>query len=217
MRDRLVRGWFAVLAVVGTFGLAGSASSTWSQGRSLVNYVSYFTVESNLLVTVAAVVVTLAGRVPRRWEPVYLAGLVGISVTGVVYHAVLAGQVELRGMEVVHDLVQHTLVPVGAVLGFVLLAPRLRRRAWWFLAWPVLWLAWTLGRAQVADPRFTGPDDTFLPVPYDFLDASEIGWTAVTVNALAVTALLVGLAAVYLWLAPRLRGADVPPAVSERR
>ncbi|QMW67184.1 Pr6Pr family membrane protein [Mumia sp. ZJ1417] len=193
-----VRVWFGVLAVLGTWATVGQAVTVVTEGRSLVNFFSYFTIESNILVLVAAVVIALRGKIAGWWQPVYLAGLVGIVITGAVYHLLLAGQQTLHGVEAWYDLVLHTLVPVGSVVGFFLLRPRLERRAWWFLAWPVAWVVYTLVRGAVSDPRFVGPEgEPPLPVPYDFLDAAAVGWgqVVVTLSLIAVLAVVIAAAA----------------------
>lgn len=201
----VVRVWFAVVAALGAWATAGQAIRAASEGRSLVNYFSYFTIESNVLVVVAAVVIARRARVDGWWQPVYLAGLVGIVITGTVYHLLLAGQQTLQGIEVWYDLVLHTLVPAGSVIGFFLLRPRLGRRAWWFLAWPVAWVAWTLVRGALGDPQFVGPDgEPPLPVPYDFLDAGTAGWGAVVVTLCLIAGFAVAIAAAVLTLGRRI-------------
>lgn len=182
--------------------------------RSLVNLFSYFTIQSNLLVMVGAAGVALdPHREGRVFGAVRLAGLVGITVTGVVYSTVLAGNLDLTGADVVLDAIFHYVVPAGAIIGFVLIWPRtpLDRTSWCFLAWPVAWLTYTLVRAEVGDPRFRVTETTTAPVPYGFLDAGENGAVSVTIACLGVTAFAVVLGAVYLWLAPSPTERDSSP------
>ncbi|KAA1422733.1 F420-dependent oxidoreductase [Mumia zhuanghuii] len=190
-----VRVAFTALAVLGAWAVVGQAIQSVSEGRSLVNYFSYFTIQSNLLVLITAVAVAVRGRLEGWWQPAYVAGVVGIVITGVVFHLLLAGQQTLEGISVWYDLVLHTLVPIGAVAGFLLLRPRLDRRAWWFLVWPVAWAAYTLVRGAIADPRFPGPEgEAPMPVPYDFLDADSLGYgqVALTLTVIAVFTLVIG-------------------------
>lgn len=85
------------------------------------------------------------------------------------------------------------------MLGFFLFRPRTRfaRSDLVFLAWPVAWLAYTLVRGAVSHPRFQIEKGKYADVPYDFLDADKYGAGRVSVNALAVTVLMFGIAAVY--------------------
>lgn len=101
-----------------TSALLGQIFLTVTEDRSLVNLVSYFTIQSNILVLVAAIAIAL--RPDRRgtgWAVLRLAGLVGITVTGVVYATVLAGIADFSGIEWWYDKTFHYAVPVGAMLG----------------------------------------------------------------------------------------------------
>jgi hypothetical protein len=66
-------------------------------------------------------------------------------------------------------------------------------------------------RAQVGDPQFSVSDSATAPVPYGFLDAGENGALSVTLACLGVTALVVALGALYLWVAPPAEGRDSSP------
>lgn len=187
----VVRTWHGLLAATVAFAVIGQTVVNVANDRSLVNLLSYFTVESNILVGVTAALVALS---PQRdgwlFGAARLAGLVGITVTGIVYVTLLRGTVELSGWDRVFDLLFHYVVPAMAVLGFVLLRPRspLRREHLVFLAWPLAWLAYTLVRAEVVDPAFARADGS-APVPYDFLDRADIGWGAVLLNSSVVLAI----------------------------
>lgn len=199
------RVWFGVMAALGLWATVGQAMRVADEGRSLVNFFSYFTIESNILVLLTATVIALRGGIDGWWQPVYLAGLVGIVITGVVYHLLLAGQQVLVGIDVWYNLVHHTLVPVGSVIGFFLLRPRLERRAWWFLVWPVAWVAYTLLRAGVSTPQFVGPEgEPPIPVPYDFLDAADRGWGQVTVMLAVIAVGAIGIAAAAIAASRRI-------------
>ncbi|WP_244932105.1 Pr6Pr family membrane protein [Nocardioides sp. W7] len=153
--------------------------------------VSYFTIQSNLLVAVAAI--TLA-RYPsydgRWWRALRLAGLVGITVTGLVHFVLLRPLLDLTGWDWAADKLLHMVVPALVVVGWLAFGPRPRvtltevRRA---LIWPLLWLAWTL-----AVGALTGW------YPYPFLDVDAEGWPRVLAAAAMVTVLFLALfAAAY--------------------
>jgi len=200
------RIWHAVLAAVAAFALVGSTVLVVRNDGSLLNTYSYFTVQANAVVMVGAGLVA--------WRPdlggtafgiLRMAGLVSITITGIVFSTVLAGTIELAGLEQWNDRIFHYLVPAMAVIGFVAFTPRTRldRSAWWFIAWPVAWLAYTLVRGSVASPGFRGENGTTMDVPYDFLDADRHGTVSVAVAALVVTALALGIAWGYRWLSQR--------------
>ena len=200
----LVRSWHGVTALVIAAALVAQTVLTLDESRSVVNLFSYFTIQSNILVLVSCVLIALD---PTRDGPVFqavrIAGLVGITVTGVVYQLLLVGSIEMEGLEVWLDFAFHRFAPVAAVLGFVLLQPRTQfdRRAWWFMVWAFGWLAYTLIRAEVADPVFTISDTDTAPVPYGFLDASDVGWPAVIAISAGITVAAMAVAALYFWIA----------------
>jgi hypothetical protein len=163
-------------------------------------FFAYFTIQSNLLVALTS---TVLARDPREdrpgWRAARLAGLVGITVTGLVHFLLLRPLLDLEGASWLADKLLHVAVPVLALAAWAWVGPRPRvglRETAYALAWPVAWLAWTLAVGQL---------DGW--VPYPFLDPAEDGWAAVAVACTAITALFVVLAALVHWLDRRL-----PPA-----
>jgi hypothetical protein len=203
MSTTITRGWHAALAVLVAVAVIWQVALTLDADRSLVNLFSYFTIESNLLVMVGATGVAID---PRRSGPVFgavrLAGLVGITVTGIVYSTILAGSLDLTGADVVLDAIFHYIVPAAAVIGFVLIQPRtpLDRSAWWFLVWPLAWLAYTLVRAVAVSPTYPLSDTETGRVPYGFLDFDANGALSVAIACVLVTLLASLLASFYLRL-----------------
>ncbi|SCL32474.1 hypothetical protein GA0070616_4474 [Micromonospora nigra] len=145
----------------------------------------YFTIQSNVAVALFA---THAGW--RAWQgrPEPTSALKGavtlyITITGVVYHLVLANPASPFAMaqpdrafgEALGNQFLHTIVPLLAVADWVLFDRRGRLRpryaAWW-LAFPLGYLGFALVRGLVVD-RY----------PYPFIDAGELGYDGVAVSA----------------------------------
>jgi len=203
-----VRLWHAAIAVIIAGALVVQVVLTVDADRSIVNLFSYFTIQSNILVMISA---ALVAADPLRdgavFQALRLGGLVGITVTGVVYQWLLAGNVDVDGVELVLDNVFHRFAPIAAILGFVLLRPRspLGSGSWWFLAWSFGWLGYTLIRAEVFEPTFQITTTDTAPVPYGFLDIDTEGVAMVAVTSAAITAVAVMLGAIYRWVASRPR------------
>ena len=209
---KIARGWFAVTALAGLIGLVtqviSTAGDTTGQFRTaggrIANLFCFFTIDSNLLVTVMAALLALGlVRGTELFCVLWLDALVGIIVTGVVYQVALAGLYDLHGLALFSDTMLHKVTPMLFVLGWLLVAPRgtlTWRTVWWSMAYPLTWLAFTLPRGAI-----TGY------YPYPFLDAHEQGYGAITVNCLAIAAFFIGLAisamALDRTLARRLRPA----------
>ena len=185
----------ALNALVAAVGLAikfGEAATTADPqfpsvfGR-VANELCYFTIESNLIVV--AVCVALAWR-PQRWSWVAgaprLTGLVCITVTGVVYYAVLASDQHYVGIAKVGDVLAHFVSPL-LYIGTWLLGPRglfARRHVALSLVFPILWVALTLGRGSIIHIY-----------PYGFVDVAANGYVAVLITIVVMLAAAGAMAA----------------------
>jgi len=202
----MIRPWHAALALIAAAALIGQTLLMIQNDASLVNLFSYFTIQSNLLMLIASVVLVInPDRRGTAFGILRLAGLVGITVTGIVYTTILAGTASFEGPAWWYDKMMHYVVPVMSVIGFLAFRPRTRfeKSAWWFIVWPVAWLAYTLIRAEVVAPVFPLTKDTNAPVPYGFLDAGEHGAGFVAIAGLVVTALMLGIAWAYVKFSQR--------------
>ena len=164
-------------------------------GERLLHFGSYFTVLSNVLVLVTTL---RAARDPRAdgslWRVLRLDAVVAITVTGLVHWFLLRPLVTLSGWDYLVDKLLHVVVPLLAVLGWLLFGPRprvTRRDLLYGLIVPFSWLGYTL-----VVGRLTGW------YPYPFLDVPEQGAAAVTVACVGVTLLLFALSGL-VWLADR--------------
>lgn len=194
------RRWHLLTAVVATAALVLQLALVVRGGQvldevtppalplRLARFVAYFTVQSNLLVAVAAWALVLDPRRRERWfRAVRLAAVVGITVTGVVHFFLLRPLLDLDGADWAADKLLHMVVPVLAVVGWAVLGPRGlvdRSAVTAALAWPVAWLAVTL---------VVGATTGWYPYP--FLDPREDGALAVVVACVGVTLLFVALLA----------------------
>jgi hypothetical protein len=199
-RGRFSRAWFVVLAVVVTASLIGQVvllirsgsdvnAAASEQGVGLgVRFgrlVSYFTIESNLLVLAAAVSLILRpGRDGRGWRVLHLDALLGIVITGLVFGIVLAGQVHHTGFAVWVNAGLHYFAPWWALAGWLLFGPR-PRIGWsaiaWAFVWPIAWIGYIFLHGAV-----TGW------YPYPFMNAHTHGYAVAVRN----TAIVVVLGAV---------------------
>lgn len=164
--------------------------------------VSYFTIQSNLLVAVTAVQLA---RDPARggalWRVVRVAAVVGITVTGLVHFLLLRPLLDLEGANWAADKMLHMVVPVLAIAAWLVAGPRPRapwRTALTALVWPVAWLAWTLA---------VGAGTSWYPYP--FLNVGTEGAPAVAATCAAVTVLFVALACALSALDRRMPSAPV--------
>ncbi len=190
--------WQLVLIVDGRAVLNETAVKPLS--TRLVEFVSYFTVLSNILVTYVSAVLT---RDPEHdgavWRVVQMATLVGIAVTAVVHWFFLRPILHLTGSSYVVDKLLHVVVPLLFIVVWVLAGPRrqaTRRAILPMLLWPALWGVYTIVRGFAADFW-----------PYPFMNIDKLGWGHVLANLAGVAVLfgILGLVFVALdgWLSRR--------------
>jgi hypothetical protein len=154
-----------------------------------VRYFSFFTILSNLLVAVVATSVVTGGNwAPLRfWRQPRVRGLAAlcIAVTCLIYTTILAGHWHPQGPQLIADRVVHYLVPFLYLFWWVALLPHgalVWRDALRWLLFPLVFLLWTLLRGAVVHEY-----------PYPFVDAGQLGYAVVALNALMVGAVFVVL------------------------
>ncbi|WAZ23120.1 Pr6Pr family membrane protein [Streptomyces cinnabarinus] len=154
---------------------------------------SYFTVQSNILLALVMLFAARRAWSARRPLPSALTGaaLLYVAITGLVYHLLLANAaspfsmtgeaVPPTGWHAVANHVLHTVTPIAAALDWLLLtapgALHLRQAAGWLL-YPLAYLAFCLTRAELLAP---GGPARYL---YPFLDVDAHGYKSVLANAL---------------------------------
>ncbi|MDF3302515.1 Pr6Pr family membrane protein [Streptomyces tropicalis] len=206
------RAWLiafrSALCAAGAAGLAGTtAKSLASPGPA--EFWIYFTVQSNLLLTVffaALVIRTLWGSDVEDAEGAFPASVKGamtlyIMITGTVFNLLLANpaspfyQQQKESHYTWDSVLLHVVTPLMALLDWWFFGPRgaLRpRHAALWLAYPLAYLAFALGRGAVvtSGTRY----------PYPFLDVAGFGYGRVCVNCffLASAFYLLGLGLVAL-------------------
>lgn len=168
----------------------GVAQSTVAQALS--TYFSYFTILTNLFVAIVSTAGTL-GRQHAIAARLYSPQLVGCATTaiilvGLTYHALLRELWAPQGAQWVADILLHSVVPITAVLHWLLY----RRRSW--LTWwaPGLWCLYPVAYFIYIMTRGA----LLRSYPYPFLDVTALGYALALRNAagLLIAFLIVGLA-----------------------
>ena len=183
MRGRLLaiaRLGFATLTLVALIVLV---SELLARGTfDLVNFLSFFTVQSNVFGIVvmlgSAWLAFVGARPSRTWDLVRGANVLYLTVTLVVFNLLLAGAdvgVPLAWV----DTVLHRIFPIVVILDWLLAPPeRLYiREALIWLVYPVVWLVYTLARGAA-----TGW------YPYPFLDPVNGGYGSVAAYVVGIFA-----------------------------
>jgi len=149
--------------------------------ESLVQLFSYFTVLTNLLVTIYCTVHLLSSNQQNRtnlfFRPETLTALtVFILMVGTVYHLVLKSLWNPEGLLMITDEIYHTFVPLGTLALWIVSTNNklgnLKNLYSWIL-YPILYLLFIL---------IIGSFSNFYPYP--FLNVAELGIGKVMINSL---------------------------------
>ena len=184
MRSRsLVRAYRTAIGLLALSALITEVATLHHRGTlQLANFLSYFTVESNLL---AAVVLVVGGLMlaPGGEGPVAAmvrgAATLYLAITGLVFSLLLAG---LEGVEFTavpwDNIVLHYLTPVAIVADWALCPPAARipfRHGLIWLAYPLAYVVYSLIRGHIVDWY-----------PYPFLDPGPRGYTGVLQSSIGI-------------------------------
>ncbi|MFI0988460.1 Pr6Pr family membrane protein [Streptomyces exfoliatus] len=190
-----VRPWVSGYRIL--LALSAYAAVGWDISHQLllsgvdpVDALSYFTMLTNLFGATVLLWCALPVGSLRR-DRFRGAAVVYLVVTGVVFATLMGGGQGLEHVNPWSNAVLHQIMPVALLLDWLINPPAERipaRRALWWLAFPVLYVAWTLVRGQLVDwypylfldPR--GPDG-FAPVVQNIAGMT----VAVTVLIMAVS------------------------------
>jgi len=168
----------ALAALAGILIQAGAFSGRWRW--SVFNY---FTLVSNVLcVGYYGIAASFAARGRVSWRPVLKGALVmGMTVTGLVYHVMLSGSFTMQGTMAVSDVLLHTVVPLLTVLDWLIFEQKGRTTWKSPLAWIILPDAYfVISVVRVALGASLGYGGN--RYPYPFLNADSLGWGRVWLN-----------------------------------
>ena len=205
MDPRWARPWFAATAACVVAGIViqlfvSAADESYFGGSALGragNVFAFFTIQSNVLVGVACALLALD---PRRGSTAFAV----LRLTGVVA-ITLSRLLDLDTWAQAANQLQHTVVPVLAVVGWVAFGPRGRTSARVVrltCLFPAAYMVFTAVRGPLASDWY----------PYPFVDVDRLGYVRVAINAAWIALLFVSLAAGTHALERRLEA----PALPER-
>jgi hypothetical protein len=162
--------------------LHGKAAS--EAAYAVVKFLSFFTILSNIAVGLVLTGSALAGGAPfRRWAEragTRVAVGVYIAITAMIYHTLLVDQWNPQGLQLVADVMLHTVAPALFLVDVLVFPPSEAAKwgsAWKALVFPAVYGAWTLLHGALSGHY-----------PYFFFDAPRRGYPAVLLTMLAMGA-----------------------------
>jgi hypothetical protein len=189
------RGCAAVIAGLGWFGLSvqlyfniqGALVKNLPVAGHLIDFFSFFTIETNLLVAVGLTIFCARPQAEQflTRPSVKSALVVYIIIVGVVYAMLLRNLWHPHGVRLLADLVLHDAIPFLYPLYWLVFLPKGSLRwsepAWW-LVFPVLYFLYSMLRGAAFG--------TYL---YPFFDVAQLGFGRVAMNGIGLLAGFFGL------------------------
>ena len=157
------------------------------------NYFSYFTIDSNLIATALLLVGVARWRSRNPPAPDILrgAGVVYMSVTGIVFTLLLSGVDVDTQLKWVNTVV-HELMPLVILADWLIAPPVMRltfRRGALWLLFPLAWIIYTLIRGAASNWY-----------PYPFLNPSNGGYVSVMLYCVGILVLMLVVCTAVVWL-----------------
>lgn len=190
-----ITGWFAILL---QFSL--SYPKFIDAGRStagaIVQFLSYFTILTNLMVVVTLTV--LLTKPSHRWavffaRPSVSSGIVlYMTIVGIVYNLVLRQLWKPEGIDRLADELLHLVQPVLYLLFWLILVPKGSLKPTHILYWlfyPLVYTPYVMIRGAISGHY-----------PYPFLDINENGFMKVVLNMLLIAAAFIVLGSVFYFV-----------------
>ena len=191
---RLATGTVALLAVAAMYLILHAHDPAPQRFRNAVNYFSYFTILTNLLVGMACVapVVRPEGRVARFFlrPEVRAAVALYVIVMALVYAVILAPIYHPQGAQKWVDHVLHRVVPLMYLADWALLVPKgslTPRNAAAWMAFPLVYGGYTLVHGAWAGWY-----------PYPFMAVDQLGYPQVLANVAGMSLGFAGLGLVLV-------------------
>lgn len=179
--------YLTALAIVGLFALGGQFyininSQVASIPELIIRYFSYFTILTNLLVTVCCITLLLGpraalGRFFGRQQTV-AAITVYIVIVGLIYNTILRFVWEPHGWQKIVDELLHSVIPVLFFMYWLFFTSKTQLRWKNILPWlifPFSYIIYVLIRGSVSGFY-----------PYPFINTYQLGINKVLVNSVGI-------------------------------
>lgn len=155
----------------------------------IIGFFSYFTIWSNILAGIICLRLWRSNAKSRTLETLATSALIMITVTGLVYNAVLLPAYPPKGWYWLTSSILHVIVPLGYNYAWIKSRPHYFfsvKQSLNILLIPIIYLTYTTIRGRVIKQW-----------PYKFLDMTSEGFVAWLIGVLIIFGFGVGLIAIY--------------------
>jgi hypothetical protein len=196
--SKINKVFLAIITFTGAFALIGQlwlivVNRDVSLLETLTRYFSFFTIQCNILVTVAATCILFTPS--SKWGKFFsksntlCALAVFIFIVGLTYNIMLRNVWNPTGFQRLVDELLHVVMPLLFVIYWFALAPKtnLSWSACWWLIYPAVYVVYTFIRGTITDYY-----------PYPFFDVNKLGVQQVALITGTLVIVFVFLLSVFI-------------------
>lgn len=143
---------------------------------------TYYTLQSNILVACCLLLLLKQMIKPTLSQPTLLrlkgAATIGITLTLLVYHFMLAPNAKPEDFYTPENFLQHYIVPLAFILDWLCLDKRRHYKLYDPFLWtifPLIYTIYSVIRGYIF--RIPIPQQQHSPYPYFFIDINQLGWS----------------------------------------
>jgi hypothetical protein len=186
-------GWFA-LGLQLYLAIAGALVRDRSVASAVLTYFSFFTIWTNLLISVCMTLVALYPTRRLFWNrpSTQTALALYIAIVAIVYAALLQNLSQPRDLQLVADRLLHVVLPASYGCYWLFFAPKGRLQLadpLWWQVYPLTYMGYTMARGAAINWY-----------PYPFLNVTASGYKDVLWNGLLLLVLLLTFSALLIIL-----------------
>lgn len=180
-------------------------NSDFSPLESTIQFFSYFTILTNLLVTVYCSGQLLKSE--KRYTSIFnkpetlMALTVFILIVGLVYHIALKPIWNPEGLQMLLSEIHHTIVPLGTLILWIISNHKnlveLKNLIKW-LWYPIIYILFVLTRGSFSNFY-----------PYPFLDVQSLGMGKVLINSLILLSVMVTFLLIFFYIGKKVKNETV--------
>lgn len=186
------------LGLLGASAIATQLITHINAGADLVNFFSFFTIESNLLSVILLFALALATPKKVKGKYDFIRGGITLymTMTGIIYILLLSDTASI--LEPWVNIILHYIMPFAMLLLWVLVPPHKAipySKALYWLVYPILYLIYSLIRGAYVNWY-----------PYPFIDPTTNGWPSVIITSIVIALSVLVVAKIFTFK-PRQKAA----------
>jgi hypothetical protein len=203
--SRSMKIYLAVLVIAGWFALIAQFyininSKAASIAEIIIRYFSYFTITTNLIVSVCCSILLLKPNSTRDGffsrQKTLTAITVYIIIVGIIYNSILRFIWNPQGLQRVVDELLHSVIPLLFLIYWLLFVEK--KKLHWqallpWLTYPVVYIIFILIRGSVSGFY-----------PYPFINVTQLGLQKALINAAGIALVFVTVSLLFITIGNRL-------------